>query len=892
MADLPRDAHLCVTLRMLSPSGERTVLGATSLPLFNSRGKLKAGLRALLVRTGREADAVDPSRVAGKLPAGPPCRCPPPGPGPAGGGGCRCPPPTAELAASAERLRVLRRVREGRVRPVPWLDPLVAPAVSLPASLAQHFSALLTACAGRGAGGGPPGRAAVEAMVGEGWMDRGGAVWVLLLELPALEADVLRFPAGARGGGAQRPAGAAGDGGAGGAGAAGAASDPMVLRDNLAEVKEQRLLRRGLAGESDVPDVADRAELERVLARPFQTEPLRPRERALLWRFRRRLTADARHLPSFLRSIDWGMPQEAAEALRLMGQWAPLGHAQALDLLGPDLRHPAVRARAVEVLAAAPDGDLLLFLPQLVQALRHEAAPAGGLGRSPLARFLVGRAVASPGLATALHWYLVPEWGDAALGEGFVSVYEALVERLGEAGDTGRAILEDISQQNELMMTLGQIVKELSALGTWGAGRNKGARLRALLGEGGEYAELAGMQARLPLEPRLLIRGLVAQDCSVFRSALSPLRLVFVVEDVDAAGAPGEGAGPGGGGARGASQDRRASQEARALRSVEPPAARRPPCRPAASRPAASSPASPSARSPPPLLEEEAGLEGGHPDLLGEGVLEPPIDPGGGGGGAVRRYVCIYKKGDDLRQDQLAVQMFRLMDGIFKKENLDLRLVSYRVIATSRDDGLVEFVESSALADILATDRSILRFLQKHNPDSRAEFNVAAPALDNFVRSCAGYCVMTYVLGVGDRHLDNLMVTRDGRLFHIDFGFILGKDPKPFPPPVKLCREMVEAMGGSGSPRYQHFQTLCCEAFDILRKSAPLVLTLVRLMEGSTIPDIASQPDATLKVMEKLHLELDAEGARAFMRNMLEESARALMPQVMETAHRWAQYWR
>jgi hypothetical protein len=48
------------------------------------------------------------------------------------------------------------------------------------------------------------------------------------------------------------------------------------------------------------------------------------------------------------------------------------------------------------------------------------------------------------------------------------------------------------------------------------------------------------------------------------------------------------------------------------------------------------------------------------------------------GGGGSARYSLIFKVGDDLRQDQLVVQLFELMDRLLKRENLDLRLTPYR----------------------------------------------------------------------------------------------------------------------------------------------------------------------------------------------------------------------
>merc|ERR1712144_72313 len=110
--------------------------------------------------------------------------------------------------------------------------------------------------------------------------------------------------------------------------------------------------------------------------------------------------------------------------------------------------------------------------------------------------------------------------------------------------------------------------------------------------------------------------------------------------------------------------------------------------------------------------------------------------------------------------------------------------------------------------------------------------------LENFIRSCAGYCVITYILGIGDRHLDNIMVSKDGKLFHIDFGFILGKDPKPFQTPMRICKEMVEGMGGNNSLGYQSFRSKCCQAYKILRRHAKLIINLLYLMTDSGIKDL------------------------------------------------------
>jgi len=257
------------------------------------------------------------------------------------------------------------------------------------------------------------------------------------------------------------------------------------------------------------------------------------------------------------------------------------------------------------------------------------------------------------------------------------------------------------------------------------------------------------------------------------------------------------------------------------------------------------------------------------------------------------RANMIFKKGDDLRQDQLCVQMISLMDRLLKRENLDLKLTPYQVLATGRDTGLIEFVPSQAVADIIAEHKTLTKYIALNNPDKDGPYGCSPESLMRFVKSCAGYCVITYILGVGDRHLDNLMLAPDGRMFHIDFGFICGRDPKIFPPPMKLCKELVETMGGIESEHFGKFKTYCCEAYNILRKHVVLILNLFSLMADANIPDISQDCEkALLKLESKFALDLDDEAAMQHFQVLITESTNALFPQIFETTHRWAQYWR
>jgi phosphatidylinositol 3-kinase len=70
---------------------------------------------------------------------------------------------------------------------------------------------------------------------------------------------------------------------------------------------------------------------------------------------------------------------------------------------------------------------------------------------------------------------------------------------------------------------------------------------------------------------------------------------------------------------------------------------------------------------------------------------------------------------------------------------------------------------------------------------------------------------------------------------------------------MRLSREMVEAMGGMNSEHFADFKQLCYTAFLHLRRHANLILNLFSLMVDANVPDIALEPDKTVKKVNALY---------------------------------------
>ena len=204
----------------------------------------------------------------------------------------------------------------------------------------------------------------------------------------------------------------------------------------------------------------------------------------------------------------------------------------------------------------------------------------------------------------------------------------------------------------------------------------------------------------------------------------------------------------------------------------------------------------------------------------------------------------IMFKNDDIRKDYIVLNIINIIHDILKTEedDLDIEMVRYEVMPTSKNTGYIEIVENaSTIFNIIENSGlTIQNFILNNNKDL-----MIGSFREKFIKSTALYCVVSYLLGIGDRHLDNIMISKNGLLFHIDFGFILGQDPKYSNNRlIRVTPEIVNVIGGYGTNDYDYFKKTCVKIYNRLRLHVNLFSNLL-----SIIPSI--DPNISFDIIKR-----------------------------------------
>ncbi|SSD59144.1 uncharacterized protein SCODWIG_00905 [Saccharomycodes ludwigii] len=220
----------------------------------------------------------------------------------------------------------------------------------------------------------------------------------------------------------------------------------------------------------------------------------------------------------------------------------------------------------------------------------------------------------------------------------------------------------------------------------------------------------------------------------------------------------------------------------------------------------------------------------------------------------------ILCKMEDVSQDnqymQFATNMVYLLKKDLDSKKRNLGILTYAILSLNEDFGIIELVQHvSTVRSILISKYSSMNKLSLINSvgkywkaiplnDTAQRLSIFHNALEcftpvlhewfldnfpdpinwynskqNFSRSYAVMCMVGHILGLGDRHCDNILINvKTGQVLHVDFDILFdkGKDLKiPEIVPFRLTHNFVDALGITGIE-------------GTFRKACEVTLTLIR----------------------------------------------------------------
>ena len=234
-----------------------------------------------------------------------------------------------------------------------------------------------------------------------------------------------------------------------------------------------------------------------------------------------------------------------------------------------------------------------------------------------------------------------------------------------------------------------------------------------------------------------------------------------------------------------------------------------------------------------------------------------------------RVYGLLCKPKDDLRKDQRLMEFNAMINRSLKRDaqcsKRRLYIKTYAVTPLNEECGLIEWVDNlKTLRDILLrsykqrnvpinygelriqldeacsdishisvfTDKILSGFppifhewFVEMFPEPSAWFTARL----KYTRSCAVMSIVGHVLGLGDRHGENILFEEgNGGTFHVDFNCLFDKGltfEKPELVPFRLTHNMVDAFGAYGYDG--PFRKSCELTLQILRQNEDTLMTIL-----------------------------------------------------------------
>ncbi|SCV01476.1 LANO_0F11958g1_1 [Lachancea nothofagi CBS 11611] len=285
-----------------------------------------------------------------------------------------------------------------------------------------------------------------------------------------------------------------------------------------------------------------------------------------------------------------------------------------------------------------------------------------------------------------------------------------------------------------------------------------------------------------------------------------------------------------------------------------------------------------------------------------------------------KHKVLMKGSNDDLRQDSIMEQVFKQVNQILLKDKQtrkkSLRIRTYEVVPLGPQAGLIEFVPNSISLhevlnklhkkDDLTFDRArkMMKQAQSKSFDERVDVfikicNSVKPRLRGFffdsfhdpqgwldakyafTKGVVTNSIVGYILGLGDRHLNNILIDKsNGEPVHIDLGVAFDQGrllPIPELVPFRLTRDIVDGFGVTGVEGV--FRSNCERVYSVLHSERERVMNVLNVLKWDPLYSWVVSPLRKRKLQANIsddseEFELGAGKATALEDN--NESMRAL----------------